>query len=343
MKGFVRKEIGSEFWDVPVAETENDLFPGDTRWFVSGTGALEYIIRDIQAAGAFKCVGVPSWCCSCMIQPFADAGITVVFYPVYLDSDRRLTCDYSAVSGCDATLVLSYFGYEGMRTLGQPGGIRIRDLTHSLFSGAREDAQYCFGSLRKWAGFWTGGYAWKQGAWRDAVPVPPPDAEYLRCRNAAMSMKQDYLKGNTHRKDYLAMYEAGEDFLDRCGIMGSCDRDISLARRLDAAGIRTRRRENARILLEELRDAAIFPELGEHDCPMFVPIVLPDRESRDGLRRFLIENEMYCPVHWPVSELHVLGEKERCLYERGLSIVCDQRYEAEDMMRIVDALRAYRK
>lgn len=340
-KDFARTEIGSEFWDIPVREVAGSLFPENTKWFVSGTGALEYIICDIQKNTDLKCVGLPSWCCSCMIHPFVNAGIAVVFYPVYMDEENMLTCDYEVVSDCDATLVLTYFGYTQLRTKGTPGGVLIRDLTHSLFGWNADDAQYYFGSLRKWAGFWTGGYAWKKEPWCHPQQVQPVEVEYLRQRAQAMAMKLDYLKGATDRKDYLGLFEEAEDFLDRCGIMGSCDRDIQCARNLDVEYIKKRRRENAQVLLRALKDQALFPAIQENDCPMFVPILLPSKECRDSLRRYLISKEIYCPVHWPVSELHTLVGQESVLYERSLSIVCDQRYTIEDMMRIVDAMRTF--
>ena len=156
-----------------------------------------------------------------------------------------------------------------------------------------------------------------------------------------MDRKQDYLTGVSDSKDYLELFEEAEDFLDHCGIMGSCQQDIQLAGQLDSAFIRSRRRENALVLLESLKDLALFPEVLENDCPMFVPVLLPDQKIRDQLRRYLISREIYCPVHWPVSQFHVLSEKDRVLYDRSLSIVCDQRYDREDMKRIVEAIKSF--
>ena len=42
------KEIGSEFWDVPVHELNNKLFNEDTAWFLSGRSALRAIIQNIK-------------------------------------------------------------------------------------------------------------------------------------------------------------------------------------------------------------------------------------------------------------------------------------------------------
>ena len=65
---------------------------------------------------------------------------------------------------------------------------------------------------------------------------------------------------------------------------------------------------------------------------MFVPIIVPNGK-RDALRRHLIRNEIYCPVHWPRPEGCVSN-----LYDGELSLICDQRYGIEDMDRLISTL-----
>ena len=69
------------------------------------------------------------------------------------------------------------------------------------------------------------------------------------------------------------------------------------------------------------------------DCPLFVPIVIA-KEKRNAIRKKLIDNQIYCPVHWP----HPNAECQSNLYEMELSLVCDQRYNGDDMKRIVEVL-----
>ena len=80
---------------------------------------------------------------------------------------------------------------------------------------------------------------------------------------------------------------------------------------------------------------------------MFVPVLVPDGK-RNELRRHLINNEIYCPIHWPVSEYHMggshkLDDKTENIYANELSLVCDQRYIEEDMNRMVDVIREFWK
>ena len=59
------------------------------------------------------------------------------------------------------------------------------------------------------------------------------------------------------------------------------------------------------------------------------------------LRRYLIDKEIYCPVHWPLSSYHDIDKSSRKIYEDELSLVCDQRYSEVDMQRMVDEIRMF--
>ena len=339
-KSYIRHEIGSEFWDIPLMDEPNQIVPPETKWFISGTSALEWIVRDLNCEKHITTVSLPSWCCSCMIDPFLRNNIIIQFYPVYLDHDHRLICDFSNMAPSDATLLISYFGYTQQLSIGNPTGIIIRDTTHSIFTGIQSDADYYFGSLRKWAGFWTGGYAWKSAPWSVKEIIPEINLEYVRLRETAMTEKKQYLQGQRQEKSYLSLYQEAEDYLDQCMLMGGVQRDIDAACHFDTKTMKEQRRKNAEILLEELKQYAIFRELSNADCPLFVPIILEKRE-RDELRKHLIKQDIYCPIHWSITNLHTLTPVEEQLYNNELSIVCDQRYDTEDMGRIIRAIKGF--
>lgn len=327
------REIGSEFWDVPVIEQQNNLFPESTQWFLSGRSALQAIIKDL---GDARSVALPSWCCDSMIQPFSDAGFEVSFYPVYFD--RQLVQEMDLRS--DVLFLMDYFGYQSPASdLRGYKGIVIRDITHSLFSANYADADYYFGSLRKWCGVWTGGYAWTDDGHRLAAGKLDK-GEYVTLRTRAMEEKKDYIEGKRGDKEYLKVFEAAENCLDTAGIAPAVSRDVSLARHLDVEKIRQSRRTNADVLRNAFADWLIFPEVSLTDTPMFVPVLVPDGK-RDMLRRYLIKNEIYCPVHWPISEYHKPDERSESIYKNELSLVCDQRYTIDDMNRMVQTIEVF--
>ena len=318
----MRREIGSEFWDIPIAE-KNNLFPENTCWFVSGRSALKAIIRD----GKFSSVAIPDWCCESMIEPFLDEGVAVSFYPAF---DKEICTDAEAV------FVIDYFGYTQNNRLNNFGGIVIRDITHSLFSSARNDADYYFGSLRKWAGFATGGFAW---GFKSPISYEGEFPDFIRLKKTAMTDKKAYINEETDVADYSDNYAVAEDMLEHVGVFPADSDEVEISSKLDADFIKTRRRENAKILLDAFGDIAIFPELKDDDCPLFVPIKVKERNE---LRAHLTQKEIFCPFHWPKSSYHteVSPETEE-VYNCEVSLVCDQRYDETHMNRIVKEIRSF--
>lgn len=330
------KEFGSEFWSVPLSDKENCLYE-DVAWFLSGRTALRCIINDIKRYSRIDSVALPAWCCDSMIIPFLEEGVKVGYYPVYL-SDHALNADYSDIDRYDAVLMMDYFGYRRQSFPVHYQGILIHDKTHLPFTKPFERADYAFGSLRKWSGFYTGGFAEKRGGELIYPHMFPPDTEYVRLRETAMREKEAYISGRSGAKDYLKLFQMAEKRLDSLtDICAASQRDIDAAKYLDIALIRNRRRENARILLKYLDHYALFKTIEEYDCPMFVPIVVP-YGKRDELRNRLIKKDIYCPVHWPRSPYQQPDKLTTFLYDNTLSVICDQRYSASDMARIAQTI-----
>ena len=330
----VRKEIGSEFWNAPTIENENRVFSKSVQWFLSGRSALKSIINDLKH---LHTVALPSWCCHTMIRPFLDAGFEVKFYSVYWNVGLKQDIHFE----CDVLFLIDYFGYSVTNPdISGYGGIVIRDVTHSIYSTSYTDADYYFGSLRKWCGVWTGGYAWAKDG-HHLIMEQNDDFGYTILREKAMQLKNSYLHGwGVTDKEYLRVFNEAEEILEKAGISPAAERDVMLAKKIDVGFIRERRRANAKVLREAFPDWLIFREMNDADCPMFVPIFVPDGR-RDELRNFLIKNDIYCPIHWPVSDYHKLDEKEQFLYDNELSLVCDQRYAEDDMRRMVQAIEIF--
>lgn len=330
------REIGSEFWDAPVCGEDNSLFPESTQWFLSGRSALQAIVQQL---GEAESVSLPSWCCDSMIKPFIDAGLSIDFYPVVAENGELVQ---EVNTDADVLFLMDYFGYSAPSpNLKNYNGVVIHDVTHSLFSSICSEADHHFGSLRKWCGVWTGGFAWA----RDGHGVEmgcQSGSEYIALRKRAMEEKSEYITGRRTDKDYLKIFDAAEDSLETVGVAPATDRDVELAQRLDVETIKTKRRANAEVLRTAFPDWLIFSKLAPRDTPMFVPVLVPDGK-RDALRRYLIKNDIFCPIHWPVSDYHKLNARTINIYQNELSLVCDQRYTEDDMNRMVETINAFWK
>ena len=342
-------EIGSEFWGVPQSEKENNLLNGNVRHTLSGRTALELVARDLKAERGAKSIYIPAYCCESMIEPFKKQGYTIKRYAVEPYSKtihRQIFTDH----GCDAILLLDYFGFESEETAvfamieKLRGTAVILDKVQTAFTktAAEENADYTVTSWRKWFFSCAATAEKKSGEW--LVPeLSGTNEKYISLRRNAAGLKADYIeKGTGEKPKFLVPFREAEELLD-ADFSGYAAEGKSLEeiRHADVDFIISRRRENAKFIMDELKTMPqdmirpLYAELGEKDVPLFVP-VLVKKEIREALRYHLIGKEVYCPIHWP-SELGGANK----LYDGELSLVCDQRYSIEDIEHEITFIREF--
>lgn len=346
------KEIGSEFWEIELNKEIKSIQETNYAFLLSGRTSLDYIIKDLKVSKDIKSVYMPSYCCHTMIQPFISNGVDVEFYDIDFENNKyTYKIDYNIQ--CDAILIMQYFGYNNktvtqiIKRFKELGKIIIEDATHSWFSEIpyNNKSDYAFVSFRKWTGVPCGALAIKQYG-NFNVPVSDCTKEsYINIRLKAASLKKKYIeKSEGDKKSFLRLFDQAENLLD----FDYKDYSIpeyyeSLIARLDIELIKTIRHTNANFLISELKN---FEELKtvditSKDTPLFVPIIVKNGK-RDELRQHLINNEIYCPIHWIISNEHRI--ESFYLYKNSLSLVCDQRYDLSDMKKIIDCINGfYRK
>ena len=339
------KEIGSDFWKVE--QKDHDI-----RFFLSGRTALEYIIRDILSRGVFDSVLLPSYCCHTMIEPFIRNGIYIRFYDVYI-REGKLQVDVPEPKRREIYFLINYFGYQDLqgpdrKEIREKWDCIIEDCTHSWLMKKAEISyvDYRFTSYRKWTGTGAVASAERVGAHFHIGKPIRINKEYEKLIGDAEKRKKEYIEENRgDKKEYLKLFQEAEEELSRNyeDCVPEYERQYRLMN-LDLNIIREKRRENAEVLLNHLKDMKelmpMISEIQPEDVPLFVP-VMAEPGKRDLLRQYLIEKQIYCPVHWPVSELHQISGRAKEIYDRELSLVCDQRYGRREMERIAEALKRF--
>ena len=338
------KEIGSEFWDIPAA---------GKRYLLSGRTALEYIIRDILREHYNKLVLLPSYCCHTMIEPFVMHGFDIRFYDVYFDETAGLCATLPPLRQGEIFYYMTYFGFShisgvDIEYIHKECPVIIEDRTHSWLTGDNDSiADYSYISFRKWAGFYGIAEAQKKKGAFD-LAVNNPGECYCIARKQAMSLKAQYIKGNIDQKEgFLTMYGRTEEQLetDYVGYTPTAE-GMNQLLTADFDFIRERRKQNADVLLQGLNNingiSLMYNNRKDGETPLFVPILVSER--RDGLKNYLIKNKVYCPVHWTISEHHKsISRRAKSIYDHELSLICDQRYSAVDMERIVALIQNFFK
>jgi hypothetical protein len=101
----------------------------------------------------------------------------------------------------------------------------------------------------------------------------------------------------------------------------------------DYSSIIRKRIENYRFLDKYLGEFALFSELPTDVVPLGYPIRL---KNRDHVRQMLFDDNIYPPVHWPISGVvpkRFIGSHR--LADTILTLVCDHRYNMSDMERTI--------
>lgn len=342
------REIGSEFWKLAKQHIrDNETF------YLSGRTALDVIIKDAVKTYGVTSVLLPSYCCHTMIDPILINGVEIRFYDVYVE-DGILTADIPEPEEHEMIYIMRYFGDTGIRYVGvgkslSGWNVTVEDLTHSCFTDAYYSlSDYWFTSYRKW--FAVSGIA-VAGKRDGKLPEAKKGfhRSYTELRDRAFSLKQRFMDGeNMDKQDFLGVFSKAEwllttDYLDYGVGYEEIHNLFQFMDQLDV--VRLRRRRNAQILIDGLRTIdgiKVFANFKEaKECPFFVPIIV-ERGKRDALRRHLISKDIYCPVHWPLSEQHIgLSDRAKEIYGKELSLVCDQRYGVEDMERFVQEIKSF--
>lgn len=342
------KEIGSEFW------LENQNVDDGSVFVLSGRTAIDLILQDMKAScRCMDSVYMPAWCCDSMLQPFIDRGVNIEFYDVSYENNRlSYHIDYN--SKVDILYVTNYFGYDTVLSAETISQFKARncailyDRTHSLF---RENdvtsslADYTFASVRKWLGVPCGALALKNGGEMDIHYLR--DFPYLQEKIDAMQLKANYMNedGKSDKQAFLDLFVSFghhlvEDYRNyKMDIISRC-----LWLHADRNRIMEKRCANVTILqssLQEIPQVSLLFNMTNGDCPLFVPILLDSKDERDALRRHLTSNAIYCPIHWPKPSTISNSMAVDRLYDCELSLICDQRYDFDDMQRIINTIKEF--
>lgn len=353
------KEIGSEFWlthdhkIAPILQMPRWLNLGnDNKLLLSGRTAIDFVIRDILINREINTVYFPSYCCQSMLQPFINHGIEIILYEVDLMNTLRI--NINPEQQCDVFFAMNYFGFSQGRMdnyieiFKKRNIIVIEDATHSLLSNTafNNQSDYIIASLRKWFPIISGGLAVKSVGEFNINHKDITSEEMVKTRKRAMLQKGKFINGDIsiNKEYFLKQYNEANELLDNDYELYRIDSDsYHLLQEMDIEKIINTRIKNAEELYKKIitnkHYKLLFDILEQGDCPLFVPIVFNNELERDSLRTYLVNNKVYCPIHWPKPEIS--NNNTDNIYNRELSLIVDQRYDVTAMQIVMHKLSEY--
>ncbi|WP_164701576.1 hypothetical protein [Modestobacter sp. KNN46-3] len=318
------------------------------RYVESGRQALAVVEAALRASG-FTRLLVPEYLCDSMVQPFAVAGWQLV--PVPVDADLQVVpAGVAAALGPARTTAVLHAAYFGrptpaalraqLRVAQDHGAVVVADETHLALAPEHGIADIRMASLRKLLPVADGAYVRLPPELEPPTGVvdvqsgmsaaAPEDNGVTRIRTAAMVAKVGHLGGDGKDRAHLPLFTAAEELVET----RTAPRPMSRASRrllaqLDLATVARRRQDNAAALAGALT--------GVPGCRVVTPPtagsvpshLLLQVEDAPALQRALAATGVFCPRHWPPSELVPQRRPWPTCY---LSVPVDQRYEPADMM-----------
>lgn len=359
----MKSEIGSNFWEYNLKGCRKKKFWWESKEFnkiflKSGRNAFKAICNNIKHDN--KNVLFPAYHCETETSPWYESGWKVNYYPVETDfSVNPEKLEKCILANNPSVIVIqSYFGFEALNekcdeVLGKykkTGGIVIEDITQSLISDFRHIvSDYYVASFRKFFAIPDGGIL---------ISKRPIDVENIEASNEAISqialkaydVKKKYFETmdnnlkNTFRKLYL---ELNELISENDKLFAMSDIGLDILNGLDVDTIMTKRKDNYRYLYEKISSISYLktPRKIEDDtvCPLFCPVLVSEDKGRLELQKYLAENDIYCPIIWKKSpNIENCPSESQEIYDHILCFPIDQRYDFDDMQRIVKILQEWK-
>lgn len=313
--------------------------------YSSGRAALYHILKSCKETLAASVVYLPDYLCASIIDMVEKAEMRYEFYPLESDLLPNILNLENAVSG-GVIVIIDYFGIVDNEPLianlksKRSDLVIVKDLVQAPYNidkGSKAD--YQFTSFRK-------AFAVPDGSWvltHYKMYQPSLPSKFSEYKIAASLLKNFRTLDYYDDRIYLDLYEQGETLIDEDIDNGDMSRFTkAYLSHLDWQRMGILRRRNTKIILDGLRSLGIsmLVPISETATPLFIPVYL---DNRNAVRKAMFANNIFLPVHWPIEKCGRLLHKGRDLADHELSIIVDQRYSVEDMMRILEILEKSRK
>lgn len=323
-------EIGSEF-DLNFNDlqiTKNSIFnylkDYNSCFFDSGRSAIKSIkIRKGK-------VLLPNYICDSVIDCFDNRNI--IFYNVDENFNIDINDLISKLNNVKTLFIMHYFGCIQDRKIlnrikkicDEKDILIIEDTTHGILSNKATIGDYMVCSLRKWFPIARGGVVYSKNELKLKGKYRK-DTDNTKLYG--MVLKNMYLNGCIESKElFLDIFKKYENSIDtKKEILYMSDLSKYILSCINIKEIKDKRTNNYFYLKDKLKIQPVNV-IKDKECPF---VYLIRSEKRNELRKHLIENSIYCAVHWPNCS------------NNELSLTIDNRYSEKEMKYLVKTVNKF--
>lgn len=358
----MKSEIGSNFWEYDLNENRRMRFwwesPDYNKLYLkSGRNAFKAICDSIKTE--CKNVLFPAYHCETESDPWYKSGWKVEYYPVETDFSvnpeklEKCILEYNP----SVIIIQSYFGFEALNRkcdevlakYKNQGVIIIEDITQSLISNVRHTvADYYVASFRKFFAIPDGGILISRKI-INIDNVEAPDEKLTQIAFRAYELKKQYFEtmNKSVKDNFRKLYLELNDLISENDKLVSMSHiGMKILNGVDVSRIANKRQQNYRYLCEKILkiNYLYIPRQIENIevCPLFLPALIAEDKCRANLQKYLAQNDIYCPIIWKKSHnIENCPLETQKIYDHILCFPIDQRYDLDDMQRIIKTLQEW--
>lgn len=320
-------------------------------WTDTGRSAIFLAIEDMEKYGCKKIVYLPAFICDAVIQPFIEKGFKINFYS--MGKDLKYPAYLPEKLNNEIFLFVNYFGHENKAILKWLADKKSRydffviedsvQSTLSVFGNPFSD--YKVYSYRKFTSQPDGGLLISKKMLKLNKLLNIENKEFL---SAQIEGKITRALSKDDEK-FLALLKQSEASLN--GLINPkslSEFSMFLMERIDFEEIIAIRRQNWQLLMDQYQKNAVLQEhfyplnfeLRSNEVPLGFPILIRNGK-RDGLRQYLIERDIFCPIHWMISSMDF--DNDLNISADILTLPIDQRMTEGHIFYLIDNLLEYFK
>jgi len=281
--------------------------------------------------------------CPTILFPFKELDIKYEFYRV----DRNLIIDIDDLAKrvnekTKAAFFINYFGFNQpdkvknvLIKLKELGIIIVQDVVQDFYVPNEEIiGDYAFISFRKF--FPCEGSVIISNDEIGDVVIKGKNKAYFSDKLKGRFWRYCHYKYGCNEKRFLVAFENAHDAYHLPKNIKFRSYDEYVLNRIDFEKDKETRQNNFKILLEHFSNSAVFKSLPDNVVPLVFPVFVNDRNN---FKRKLRENNIFCPVHWRLSDEVENNEYKESwrLSENILSIPINTNI---DYMLVVKCLRS---